>query len=413
MADRSRAAAYHAPADPAPPGSPGVGWRATLRHALERRGFGERDARRSVWLDARDPDIHRAAIPRVRQALAERRDIGLVLTTAAAASVDRLRRLFPDDIVAATPEGSGVDRFVRRLRPCVLLADEATDARTVTRARRSGVPVLPLSAAHDRLASDCDIARLLPPRGARADPNLPAFAPAWQAPTLRDRVGRSRLWRTVSPRLARRRYDDWNDLRRRLGEPRIVMCLGNGPSSEDPRLATIEHDCLIRVNWRWIERGILTRPDLVFVGDAATLHRVDSCVYGLWSIELERAMLLRHLVVRGPRAMEFATLERLSPLAAVSRWPARPSNGALAILTAVGLAPERIVIGGIDLFSHPDGRYPGAPDASNDYASVHRRDVELELIAAALSSFDGEVVIVGDILDDALAARRTGARDAR
>lgn len=413
MAERSRVAAYHAPADPARSEPPGAGWRARLRHALERRGFGERDARRSVWLDAHDPDIHRTAIPRVRQAFAGRRDIGVVLTTSAPVSVDRLRRQFPDDIVAATPEGSGVERFVRRLRPCVLLADEATDARTVSRARRSGVPVLPLTTGCDRIASDADIARLLPPQVDDADPDLPAFAPTWQAPTLRDRVGRSRLWRTVSPRLARRRYDDWQDLRRRLGEPRTVMCLGNGPSSEDPRLATIEHDCLIRVNWRWIERGFLTRPDLVFVGDAATLHRVDSCVYGLWSIELERAMLLRHLVVRGPRAMEFATIERLSPLAAASRWPARPSNGALAILTAVGLAPERIVIGGIDLFSHPDGRYPGVPDACNDYASVHRRDVELELIASALSSFGGEVVIVGDILHDALAGRRTGARDGR
>ena len=411
MPDRSSDAAYHAPAEPPERTRRRPGWRAAVRRCAERRGYGERAAVQSVWFDGPDPAAHAALVARLRVALDGRRDVGIALTAPGADSVDRLRRRFPDDIVGATPVAAGVDRFLARVHPAVMVAvDGAAGGGAIARVRAAGVPVRLAPAGAADTPTVEELRALLPPPITHASTALPAFAPPWQAPTLRDRAGQSRLWRSVSPWLARRRHDDWASLRARLGEPQTVMCLGNGPSSEDPRLASIAHDCLIRVNWRWLERGFLARPDIVFVGDAATLHRAPPCIFGLWSIPLEHAMLLRHLVLRGPRAMEFVTLERLSPLAAVSRWPARPSNGALAILTAVGLAPRRIVIGGMDLFAHPAGRYPGAPDARNDYSTVHSRDVELDLIAHALASFDGEGEIVGDILRDALSHRPGGAR---
>jgi hypothetical protein len=64
-----------------------------------------------------------------------------------------------------------------------------------------------------------------------------------------------------------RRIDDWQTLKRRLASPRTILCLGNGPTSELPELRDMAHDCLMRVNWRWQTRGMLTQPDVVFVGD--------------------------------------------------------------------------------------------------------------------------------------------------
>ena len=237
-------------------------------------------------------------------------------------------------------------------------------------------------------------------------------AEAWLKGTLRDRIGQSRLWRSASRWWATRRIDDWETLRERLGRPRAVLCLGNGPSSEDTRLAELAHDCLMRVNWRWRGRGLLARPQMVFVGDATTVQKVPPCVYGFWNRPIESAMLLRHLVTQGPRRMEYITLERLSPLIGGRMWPARPSNGALMIVTAAGLAPERLIIGGMDLFQHPEGRYPGDRLSRNEYARAHSRDVELALIHLALRDYQGEVVILSDILRESLARYRE-AKDVR
>ena len=85
-------------------------------------------------------------------------------------------------------------------------------------------------------------------------------------------------------------------LSERLGRPATILCLGNGPSSEDPRLAGIAHDALFRVNWRWLERGLLTQPDMVFVGDLRTTSKVRDCVFGFRTVAWESEVLLRHLL---------------------------------------------------------------------------------------------------------------------
>ena len=104
--------------------------------------------------------------------------------------------------------------------------------------------------------------------------------------------------------------------------------------------------------------------------------------------------------------MEFVTLERLLPLIGERTWPARPSNGALMIVTAAGLAPERLIISGIDLFQHPAGPYPGGSVTANKYSRAHSRDVELALIDLALRNYQGEVIILSDILRDSLTQYR-------
>ena len=234
-------------------------------------------------------------------------------------------------------------------------------------------------------------------------PPLPPLAQDWRIPTWRDKVGGSRLWRALSRPLTRGRFDAWEVLSERLGHPRTLLCLGNGPSSEDPQLTSLDHDCLIRINWRWKARGILVNPQVVFVGDPATLHEIDGAIFGIWNRSLEQGMLLRHLISRGPGTMRYFTMERMSPLIRDHAWPARPTNGALMIAAAVALNPARLIIAGIDLYRHPEGRYPGDLVGTNAYSRAHTRTTDLAIIRMALAEYRGEVTILGDSLQDAIA----------
>ena len=100
--------------------------------------------------------------------------------------------------------------------------------------------------------------------------------------------------------------------------------------------------------------------------------------------------------------MEYITLERLSPLIGNRTWPARPTNGALMIVTAARLAPERLIIGGMDLFQHPEGRYPGDKLSRNEPARSHSRNIDLEIIDIALRDYPGKLIILSDILRESL-----------
>jgi hypothetical protein len=245
--------------------------------------------------------------------------------------------------------------------------------------------------AHDAIAD------LLPD-----NPNLPRVAQDWRVPTLRDKSGASGLWRQASRPLTTRRIDRWEDLRDSMGNPRSVLCLGNGPSSEDPRLSSFAHECLIRVNWRWKSRGFLDHPDIVFVGDPATVHKVDGAVFGFWNTALEYGMLLRGLLTRGPVPMKYFTMDRISPIIRDQTWPARPTNGALMIAAGAALAPERLIIAGVDLYLHPEGRYPGDLQGNNQYARAHSRDTDLAIIRTALAQYRGELIILSGPLRSAL-----------
>jgi 3-deoxy-D-manno-octulosonic-acid transferase len=272
---------------------------------------------------------------------------------------------------------------------------------------RSGQRTPQPATALDRQATrkTMDAIRLCLP----ASPPLPRFEDASKTPTLRDRAGRSGLWRRVAPALMQRRIDDWDGLRERMRHPQSVLCLGNGPSCEDPRVLQYAHDCLIRVNWRWKDRGFLTNPDLVFAGDAATVHKLPPLVFGIWNIRLEHPLLLRHAVTHGWKQMEYVTMERVSPIVRDHAWPARPSNGALMVVAGAALHPKRLIIGGMDLFLHPDGRYAGDVRSHNQYAHAHSRETDLRIIHLALEGFRGEVIILSDILRESLAECCSGA----
>ena len=78
------------------------------------------------------------------------------------------------------------------------------------------------------------------------------------------------------------------------------------------------------------------------------------------------------------------------------------------VVLAAALQPEKIIIAGIDLFQHPEGRYPGDFSSVNRYAQAHGREEDLEVIGKALKGYHGEVEILGDTLRAALRERGGG-----
>ncbi|GEM_PF-526703 len=227
----------------------------------------------------------------------------------------------------------------------------------------------------------------------------------WRVKTRVDRLSDTAFGQWLAGRRSGRRLDTWEELRERLGRPRAILCLGNGPSSEDPAIRDICHDCLMRINWRWKGRGLLDRPDLVMVGHPRTLQEAPPCVFGFGRVEWERAMLIRHLLMGGLRPVEFFTLERVASILRPTDWHARPTNGALLVAIAAALQPDELILAGYDLFRHPDGRYPGDVHSQNEPAQVHDRDADVEVIARALAAYTGRVDIRSDILRAALDAR--------
>lgn len=214
------------------------------------------------------------------------------------------------------------------------------------------------------------------------------------------------LGRVVANNRSKRRLDNWEDLRRKLRSPKTILCLGNGPSSEDPRLFDMEYDALFRVNFRWLDRKMFNHPDMVFVGSPLTTSRISSCVFGFRTIAWESEMMLRHLLFdRSLQRLVHFTYERVSPFLNDGAWPCAPTNGALMVATAVGLRPQRIILAGIDLFSDTRGRYPGDTMGENDYPQMHSRNVDVEVIARVLADYRGETVMLNDLLRDELSTR--------
>src|SRR3546814_21135062 len=75
------------------------------------------------------------------------------------------------------------------------------------------------------------------------------------------------------------------------------------------------------------------------------------------------------------------------------------------LATAAALQPERLVISGVDLFSHPAGIYPGDTTTPNAYTPGHNADSELAVLLEALSLSKGELVILSAALRERWEAR--------
>ena len=195
------------------------------------------------------------------------------------------------------------------------------------------------------------------------------------------------------------RLDTLDRLRERLGNPATILCLGNGPSSEAPEVGEVRFDSLFRVNHVWHTRGFLTAPDMVFTGAKATLAAIRAPIFGLQSIKSEGRLLVTRFLRPGRGRTSYATIERFDLYLSEPRWQGiRPTNGAAMLATAVALKPARLVISGIDLFSHPDGTYPGDSKTPNAYSPGHDADSELALLLEALDLYEGELVILSPAL---------------
>ena len=198
-------------------------------------------------------------------------------------------------------------------------------------------------------------------------------------------------------------------LAERLGRPQTILCLGNGPSSEDPGLRGMGGwDTCFRVNHSWLGRGFFEEPAMVFTGAKRTIEKLPGTnLFGFHSLDSERDILRRCAFLR--RRFAYATAERLNTVDFGHYGIYAPTNGAVMLATAVRLRPEKIIIAGIDLFSHPAGSYPGDRGTPNAYTVRHDRQTELDFILHTLRSFDGEVVIMGEVLQREWQAARTPA----
>lgn len=435
--------------------------RYSLDFLRKRGGFYLHQARRSIWIHAGDPDDFEAARPILRwfrdTVLADR----FVLTSGSLRTNAWLAQRFPSDHIMppAWDARAFVSRFFHQLNPLMIVCIGESNSPgpvALAHAQSLGIPLVLI-----------DVAGLLPPniaayggafcvrsaaiaeqltamgvaaaqievtgalrcdRGPYPTPvdqwgrltihalepivaSLPPPSDSWKMEPVRrnfrlHQLAQTPLGRIVAANRSRRRLDSWEALRKQLHYPDTILCLGNGPSSEDPRLFDFKYDALFRVNFRWQERGMFTEPDMVFVGSPLTTARVRSCVYGFRTIAWESEMMLRHLLLdRSLRRLVHFTYERVSPLLNDGAWPCAPTNGAVMVATAVGLRPRRLILAGIDLFSDARGRYPGDTVGENDYPQMHSRNVDVEVLARVLADYRGETVILNDLLREELSAR--------
>lgn len=222
----------------------------------------------------------------------------------------------------------------------------------------------------------------------------PAHKSLWSA--LTDALGRTRVHLAGQRCIA-----SWEELRSRLGEPETILCLGNGPSSEADGIEDARFDCLFRVNWIWNERRIHRQPDVVFTADFDAPTAAPIICFP--TREDANRILASYVRRRVGARTAYLVFPELSSFAKGRTWSHRPTNGALMVAAAVLLQPSRLIIAGIDLYRHPDGKYPGAPNEPNRYDDIHHRDVDLDVIRAALDQFSGNATILSEQLRCALA----------
>jgi hypothetical protein len=193
---------------------------------------------------------------------------------------------------------------------------------------------------------------------------------------------------------------DWDALRRRLGAPKTILCLGNGPSSEAAGIRDVTFDCLFRVNWIWQDRA-LANPDVVFTADLDPPSPAAAIICFPTRADANR-ILLGYWRRRIAQRVEYLVFPELASALVGRAWPHRPTNGALMLAAAVALQPKRLVVAGVDLYQHPDGKYPGPTREANDYDPIHHRHTDLAFIRATLDGFAGQVEILSPQLASGL-----------
>ena len=218
-----------------------------LGSRLRRAGFFLPAFSRSVWVIAADAAAVAAAYPLLDAALRCRHGYPLVLSTDADAELSLLLRRYDRDVVLPLGRPSVLGRYVQELRPAlVLLLAPPGDWREswARQLRRQGIDAVAVSET-ERPSPD-SLAQRLPELGDGRE-----VRESFRLPRRLARFVGTPLGRRAIDLFGRQRIDGWEEMRRLLGRPKTILCLGNGPTSELPVLAEIPHDCLFRVNWRW------------------------------------------------------------------------------------------------------------------------------------------------------------------
>jgi len=379
----------------------------TLVAKLQRAGMLLPHLARAVLVIAIDEAALAAAYPALDAALMQRPGYPLVAALPAGPDFARHVARYEREILLPLPYEWALMRMLGALRPTlILLLGPAGAWREVwqSKLRQHGGCVV---TAGDGAEAATAALRHLP-----ALPDGRGLRESVRRPRRLARIVRSRAGALLSWMFRGRRIDSWDELRERLGKPDTILCLGNGPSSEDPSLGNRRFDCLFRVNWRWRDRGLLTAPRMVFVGDPRTPNRISNAILAFRVEEEANYVLVRQwLSLKIPR-FRYLVFDRLSRVLPDASWRARPTNGAIMVAAAVALRPRRIIVGGIDLYQHPAGRYPGDKSTLDGYVRVHEREVEIAVIREALERFEGEVEILSPILAAAIAGAAMTEGDA-
>ena len=164
------------------------------------------------------------------------------------------------------------------------------------------------------------------------------------------------------------------------------------------------------MNCSWRNRGPLTRPQVVFLGDARCLRLVEDCVFAFRTVEEEARLLTDRLLHGRLGRLRYLTVERLPVFINERRWPARPTNGAVMLATAAALEPSATRDRRDGPLPASAGAYPGDPSTPNDYLLMHDRETELAIVDEALRRFRGQVTVLSDALAQGLepGGRRVG-----
>ena len=178
----------------------------------------------------------------------------------------------------------------------------------------------------------------------------------------------------------------------RLNQPQVIMCLGNGPTSADPRLESLAHDALFRVNHQWMQDGYLTRADVLFAGVKRSMRAAGPTLVGVASRRKEEALLGARLLTPWRGRLSYVVVEDIADLGTSLQGHPRPTTGAVMLAAAIALAPRRLIVAGMDMFADKAGAYPGRTTAVNAYTAAHDRQTDERFIRTHLARFEGEIV---------------------
>jgi len=407
--------------------------------AYARLGLPARETERTLWVIGDDRAAFEAFAPTIA-AVSNRYDrLRVLLSARDAALRGWLAERFPSCRVLPLPCGIGVRSYLKRcdIRVAVFLAPVREAPRALASGlRRRAITTLSVGVGGGpplgpRLAAVCEACIEIDPAtgpqspaaGARGMPVDAAVDLLGEMlardlkPLRRGRRGlgwiTAELTRDVHWRglLAWRlvRYDDLGALRTALRSPQTIMCLGNGPSSEDPALDAIGYDALFRVNHGWQQRGRFTAPDVVFTGGKPSMRAVGSAIFGFQTPDAAASFAALRTFNPLFHRSRFFDAHDLAPILHTFDWGSlRPTNGAVMLAVAVALQPTRLIIAGIDLFRHQAGSYPGDITTPNAYSPGHSLESELAFLLVLLDGYTGELVIVSDALRAEWEAHRAG-----